>query len=90
MQNIIMKKLMLVALLIYGVSCSNPEDQATGNPDSSSFNADENKEFNTPADYQNLDGSADTSAAPALDKKNADSKTSGTNRPYTPGHDSTP
>ena len=85
-----MKKFLLLALITYSFSCSNPEDRATGDADSTSFNANEQKSLNTATDFKNLDESADTSASPALDKKNAESETSGTNRPYTPGHDSTP
>ena len=78
-----MKKLMVLALIMYTVSCSNPEDHATGNPDSTSFNQSEGTNLNTATD---LDKQAtempDTSAAPAIDKKNANSKTDGTNRSY--------
>ena len=37
----------MLGALIYVVSCSNPEDRATGNPDSTKFNSDEKKTLNT-------------------------------------------
>lgn len=88
-----MKKLMLLALLIYGISCSNPEDRATGNPDGSRFNADEEKVLNSrpgPTDpsSQTDVGNPDTSASPATSKENINSKTNGTNRSYGAGGDS--
>ena len=88
-----MKKLMLLALLIYGVSCSNPEDRATGNPDGSRFNADEEKVLNsrpgpTDPNSQTDVGNPDTSASPATSKENINSKTQGTNRSYGAGGDS--
>lgn len=82
-----MKRLMLLALLIYGVSCSNPEDRATGNPDSTSFNKDEKKVLNsrpgpTDPNSQSAVETPDTSASPATSKENANSTTKGTNRSY--------
>lgn len=80
---------MLLALLIYGTSCSNPEDKATGNPDSTSFNQSGNdKNLNTSSDKpdnQSHANDSDTSSSPATSKRNADSGTSGTNRSYIPG-----
>ena len=88
-----MKKLMLLALLIYGISCSNPEDKATGNPDGSSFNADDEKVLNsrpgpTDPNSQTDVEKPDTSASPATSKENINSKTKGTNRSYGTGGDS--
>lgn len=88
-----MKKLMLLALLIYGVSCSNPEDRATGNPDGSRFNADDNKVTNsrpgpTDPNSQTDVEKPDTSSSPATSKENVNSATKGTNRSYGAGHDS--
>lgn len=88
-----MKKLMLLALVLYNVSCSNPEDQATGNPDSSSFNTDEQKVLNskpgpTDPNSQTDAEKPDTSASPATSKENANSGTKGTNRSYGAGKDS--
>ena len=88
-----MKKLMLLALLIYGISCSNPEDRATGNPDGSSFNTDQEKVLNSqpgPTDPNSQTDVADpdTSASPATSKENINSKTKGTNRSYYGGRDS--
>ena len=77
-----MKKLILLALLVYGVSCSNPEDRATGNPDSSSFNTDEKKNLNTATDFKSNTDIPDTSASPATSKENTNSSTTGTNRSY--------
>ena len=82
-----MKKLMLLALVIYGVSCSNPEDRATGNPNGSSFNSDDEKVLNsrpgpTDPNSQTDVGNPDTSASPATSKENINSKTQGTNRSY--------
>lgn len=81
---------MLLALLIYGTSCSNPEDKATGNPDSTSFNNDNEKVLNSrpgptdPNSQSNVEG-PDTSAMPSTSKQNVKSSTQGTNRTYTPG-----
>lgn len=88
-----MKKLTLLALLIYGVSCSNPEDRATGNPDSTSFNTDEEKVLNsrpgpTDPDSRTDVEKPDTSSSPATSKENANSDTKGTNRSYGAGSDS--
>lgn len=88
-----MKKLMLLALLIYGVSCSNPEDRATGNPDGSRFNADEEKVLNsrpgpTDPNSQTDVANPDTSASPATSKGNVNSAARGTNRSYGAGRDS--
>jgi len=82
-----MKKLLLLALLIYGTSCSNPEDQATGNADSSSFNTDEEKVLNSHPGPTDPNGQSDvagpdTSSNPATIQQNSDSKTDGTNRAY--------
>ena len=76
-----MKKLMLLALLLYGVSCTNPEDRATGDPDSTSFNADEQKTPNTATDFNNpTTESPDTSSSPSV--STPASGTTGTNRGY--------
>ena len=87
-----MKKLLLIALLVYGSSCSNPEDQATGNPDSTSFNQSGNdKNLNTSNDdpgNQSHANNNDTSISPSISKENADSRTDGTNRSYKAGGDS--
>jgi hypothetical protein len=84
-----MKKLILLALVIYGISCSNPEDHATGNPDSSSFNTDEQKNLNTATDVGNPSTERpDTSASPATSKENTNSSTKGTNRSYGTKQDS--
>lgn len=82
---------MFLALLIYCTSCSNPEDKATGNPDSSSFNQSGNdKNLNTTDDLGNQSHADDndTSSSPSTSKRNANSKTDGTNRSYVPGGDS--
>jgi hypothetical protein len=87
-----MKKILLLGLLIYGSSCANPEDRATGNPDSSSFNSDEEKVTNSmpgATDPNSLPGAApDSSSSPSTDKNNSNSKTDGTNRGYGGGRDS--
>jgi hypothetical protein len=83
-----MKKFMLFALLTYMTACTNPEDRATGDADSSNFNNDEQKVLNSPGE-RSTSADADSSVAPAVDVDNSKSKTSGTNRPYTPGGDST-
>ena len=80
-----MKKVLVLFTLVGAISCSNPEDNATGNPDSTSFN--QNEKNNTNASGPGMEGSTDpksasidTSAAPALQKENANSRTEGTNR----------
>ena len=74
---------MLLGLLTYAVSCSNPEDRATGKPDKSSFNTDENKNLNTASDVKNQNSERlDTSTSPATSQENSNSKTQGTNRSY--------
>lgn len=84
-----MKKILLLTLLFYTVSCSNPEDRATGDPDSTSFNQSGNdKNFNTAGGGNDLGNQSninegDTSASPSTSKENANSKTQGTNRAYT-------
>ncbi len=88
-----MKKLILLSSLIYFVSCSNPEDRATGNPDSSSFNNDEEKVLNsrpgpTDPNSQTDVEKPDTSASPATSQQNTNSDTKGTNRSYGAGRDS--
>ncbi len=88
-----MRKPMLLIVLIYIASCTNPEDRATGNPDSSNFNSDENKVLNsrpgpTDANSQSDAEKPDTSASPATSKENANSATQGTNRSYGTGKDS--
>ena len=85
---------MLLGLLITAVSCTNPEDRATGNPDSTSFNSDENKVLNSrpgPTDPNSQSDAAkpDTSANPSTSKENSDSDTKGTNRSYGAEGDST-
>lgn len=84
---------MLLALLVYCTSCSNPEDKATGNADSTSFNQSGNdNNLNTATDKpgnQSHFENNDTSSSPATSKANANSKTDGTNRSYVPGGDST-
>ena len=89
-----MKKLMLFCLIMYTVSCANPEDHATGNPDFSSFNSDEEKVLNsrpgpTDPNGQSDVANPDTSASPSTMQQNANSKTTGTNRAYG-NTDSTP
>ncbi len=80
---------MLLIVLMYVASCTNPEDRATGNSDSSSFNTDENKNLNTATDFNNKETERlDTSISPATSKENTNSKTSGTNRSYGTGGDS--
>jgi hypothetical protein len=87
-----MKKLLLLALLIYGSSCSNPEDKATGNPDSIPYNKTGNEtNLNTPAPElgnQSEISKNDTSSMPSTSAGNANSTTQGTNRSYSAGGDS--
>lgn len=86
-----MKKLIALAFLMYATSCANPEDKATGNPNSTSFNQSGNdKNFNTTDDPDNQSNvnNNDTSASPATSKENANSATEGTNRSYKAGGDS--
>lgn len=86
-----MKKLMLLALVMYGVSCSNPEDNANGNHDSTRFNADPSKTLNTNPGPTSPDTAsstmADTSSYPG--SKSAASPKTGTNRAYGTKSDST-
>ena len=77
-----MKKLMLLALLVYATSCSNPEDRATGDPDSTSFNQTGNeKNFNTgaggPGSQAEANGNDTTFGVDSV------------NRTYKPGADTT-
>lgn len=88
-----MKRLMLLFVLIYAVSCSNPEDRATGNPDGKRFNADEKKVTNSKPGPTDPDGQSDverpdTSNIPQTSKGNTNSSTLGTNRSYGTGSDS--
>ena len=87
-----MKKLMVLACLMYFASCSNPEDKATGNADSSSFNQSGNdKNLNTATDdigNQSHANNNDTSASPSTSKQNTVTPTQGTNRSYGAGKDS--
>jgi hypothetical protein len=91
-KTVFMKKLLGLVILIYATSCSNPEDKATGNPDSTSFNQSSNdKNLNTATDdpdNQSNVNNNDTSASPATSKENANSKKDGTNRSYKAGGDS--
>ena len=82
-----MKRTILLGLLIAAFSCRNPEDRATGNPDSTSFNSDENKVLNSrpgPTDPNSQSDAArpDTSDIPSTSKENSNSDTKGTNRSY--------
>lgn len=88
-----MKRLMLAGVMLYCASCSNPEDRATGNPDATRFNSDENKVLNsrpgpTDPNSQSDVERPDTSEIPAISDKNSNSKTEGTNRSYGTGKDS--
>ena len=85
-----MKKVFVLFGLVCAFSCSNPEDQATGNPDSTIFNENEVNNTNSGTQFNRATGSAalDSSAAPALEQENANSRTHGTNRPYGNGQDS--
>lgn len=88
-----MKKFLLLGLLISAFSCTNPEDRATGNPDSTSFNSDENKVLNSrpgPTDPNSQTDAAkpDTSTIPSTSIENSNSDTKGTNRSYGTGKDS--
>lgn len=82
-----MKRFILPALLIFSVSCSNPEDRATGNPDSKRFSTDEKKVTNSrpgptdPGSQSDVER-PDTSNVPATSSKNVKSSTMGTNRSY--------
>ena len=83
-----MKKLLLPALLIFAASCSNPEDRATGNPDSSRFNSDDKKVLNAGNGPLGNGGNKsdakmpDTSVSHAASGKNADTSTKVANRSY--------
>ena len=86
-----MKKLIVLALMMYVTSCANPEDRATGDPDSTTFNQSGNdKNLNTanddPGNQSNVENN-DTSASPSTSKENVNSSTQGTNRPYKAGGD---
>lgn len=79
---------MLLGLLMYAVSCTNPEDRATGNPDSTSFNqSGTDQNLNTGAsaiiDSQPSVTNSDTAATPST--SNPNDKTDGSNRSYIPG-----
>lgn len=78
---------------MYSASCTNPEDKATGNPDSTNFNSDDNKVLNSrpgPTDpgSQSDVSNPDTSVSPATSDTNSNSSTRGTNRSYGTGKDS--
>jgi hypothetical protein len=86
-KTIFMKRILAMVVLTYFASCSNPEDRATGNPDGTRFNADENKVTNSrpgPTDPNSQSDAAgpDTSNIPSSSKQNVHSNTSGTNRSY--------
>jgi len=84
-----MKKLIILTLIITAVCCNNPEDRATGNPESKNFNNEEKTQLNTAGDYNHKSTDrSDTSAAPATSKENVRSTTQGTNRSYGGGQDS--
>ncbi|GEO09612.1 hypothetical protein [Segetibacter aerophilus] len=87
-----MKKLIVLALLTYVTACTNPEDRATGDADSTSFNQSGNeKNLNTASDdpeNQSHANNNDTSAMPSTSKQNVNSPTEGTNRSYKAGGDS--
>jgi len=87
-----MKKLILLALITYCTSCANPEDRATGNPDSTSFNNNENVLNSQPGvtdpGSQSAVEMSDSSSSPATIKGNTNSATNGTNRGYGGGRDS--
>lgn len=82
-----MKKLIALFVLFSAFSCQNPEDNATGNADSSSYNKTGNEaNFNTAGgndigNQSNVNNN-DTSMSPATSKQNADTRTDGTNRAY--------
>lgn len=78
---------MLLSLLIYAASCTNPEDRATGAPDSTNFNANDKKVLNsrpgpTDPNSQTDAEKPDTSTIPSTSKENSHSVTKGTNRSY--------
>lgn len=84
---------MFLTLVIAAVSCSNPEDRATGNGDSSRFNSDDKKVLNsrpgpTDPNSQSDVEKPDTSNIPSTSKQNSNSTTQGTNRSYGTSGDS--
>lgn len=81
---------MLFALLLYVTSCSNPEDKATGNPDSTSFNkGGTDKNLNTPAPELGNQAEGASDSISAASKNKATSPAEETNRSYKAGGDST-
>jgi hypothetical protein len=87
-----MKKLIVLALLTYVTACTNPEDKATGDADSTPYNRTGNeKNLNTATDKPENQSHAnknDTSASPSTSKQHVNSSTEGTNRSYKAGGDS--
>jgi len=84
-----MKKLLMIGLLVYGVSCTNPEDRATGDADSTTFNSNTENRLNTPATTDNPStATPDSSLSPSTNIDNSNSSTNGTNRGYRSGRDS--
>lgn len=87
-----MKKLVVLVLLTYLTSCANPEDHATGNADSTSYNkgGNENNLNNSNDDPEAQSGGnmSDTGSYPSTKKENVNSSTQGTNRTYKAGGDS--
>lgn len=87
-----MKKLIVMAILMYVTSCANPEDRATGDADSTTFNQSGNEtNLNNSNDDPQGQASAnmsDTSSSPSTSKQNVNSATEGTNRSYKAGGDS--
>ena len=75
---------------MFGVACQNPEDRATGDADSSTFNSNTENNLNTATDNIDNPTSAmpDSSSSPATSKENTNSTTNGTNRAYGAGRDS--
>jgi hypothetical protein len=84
-----MKKLLMIGLLVYTASCTNPEDRATGDADSTTFNTNTENNLNTQASTDNpTTATPDSSLSPSTDIDNSNSSTNGTNRGYRSGRDS--
>ena len=83
-----MKKLLSIALVLFVASCTNPEDRATGDADSTSFNSNTENNLNTQSNLDNGPGTMpDSSSIPSTNQENSNSATGGTNRAYGSGRD---
>lgn len=75
-----MKRLMVMVLLMYAASCSNPEDKVAGSDSASEVT--NSRPGPTDPNSQSDVAKPDSSSSPSTSKENANSSTQGTNRSY--------